>query len=296
VFDKTYKLSTEATKTTKAMASSQGLNPTQRKAAHAFSEELPHRFNDGKEYLGGSKMAIFESKDTWRGDHGQPGQREKFVNSLTAGAKAVSAEARSTFSAGTPEAGTLRRISEMTTQETQTFLGEFFAHLENDFVKQDQHGMPEEELLIFLSTQISIVFRRIWVEQMLCPEWTSNMPLSEYMAHCIWTSLKVHKIMAGFTKEGFANDGALGVAFTKFLAKVASTQGGNPLVAKIGTATQTANSAQTTANSAKTAAAAAKTTATAAQTGLSKLDADFRKVVKFLETNHSYNARRGGSA
>ena len=241
-------------------------------------------------------MEILATKDTWRGDHGQPGKREKFLNSLTAGARAIGAEAMTLFSAGTTEAVKLRRISEMTTQETQTFLGELLAHLENEFVKQDQHGMPAEELLIFLSTQLSIVYRRIWVEQMVCPEWTSNMSLVDYMTHCIWTSLKVHKIMAGFTKEGFGNDGALGVAYTKFLAKVASTQGGNPLVAKIGTATQTANSAQTTANSAKTTAAAAKTTATAAQTGLSKLDADVRKVIKFLETKHSYNARRGDSA
>jgi hypothetical protein len=99
-----------------------------------------------------------------------------------------------------------------------------FKHLDLEFVRLTQVNIFEEETLILLLEEVIIMFDRFHAIRRKRMDFRVNGNQVEYMARCIWITMKVHMVMDEFTQHGMKYNSSISAAFMRFLTKVT---GGN---------------------------------------------------------------------
>ncbi len=103
-------------------------------------------------------------------------------------------------------------------------------HLDMELTRLTQLYISEEESLILLSEEVTIMYSRIHDVRKHMMEFTGQVNKVDYMVRCIWVTLQVHRVMQEIIQGGLKSHPATGSAFIRFLTK----QTGNNVASSIG--------------------------------------------------------------
>jgi hypothetical protein len=123
-----------------------------------------------------------------------------------------------------PAGSQLAQLALRLLEHTSSWCSMVFKHLDSEFVRLTQVNISEEETLILLSEEVIIMFDRFRAIRRKRMDFTVNGNQVEYMARCIWITMKVHMVMDEFTQHGMKYNSSILAAFMRFLTKVT---GGN---------------------------------------------------------------------
>ena len=101
-----------------------------------------------------------------------------------------------------PAGSQLAQLALHLLEHTSSWFSTVFKHLDSEFVRLTQVHISKKETLILLSEEVIIMFDRFHAIRRKRMDFTVNRNQVEYMARCIWITMKAHMVMDEFTQHG----------------------------------------------------------------------------------------------
>ena len=208
-------------KDTKDMADSGYMAVSDRKVVASYDCTTPFWFAEGKQVIGGEKMASFASPEKWSGEGGMIGRREQIENS----AEAACDRLRQAIRDKLPLGGKLSELAIKMMDHTHGWYQKLHKHLDSELDKLKKMGISQANVLVLLSEEVIIIFERFNTIRRKRMDFRIKDNRVEYMVRCIWLALQVHVQMDEFMRDGLKYNSAISAAFVRFLTTQTGKKG-----------------------------------------------------------------------
>ena len=257
-------------KDTKDMADSGYMAVSDRKVVASYDCTTPFWFAEGKQVIGGEKMASFASPEKWSGEGGMIGRREQIENS----AEAACDRLRQAIRDKLPLGGKLSELAIKMMDHTHGWYQKLHKHLDSELDKLKKMGISQANVLVLLSEEVIIIFERFNTIRRKRMDFRIKDNRVEYMVRCIWLALQVHVQMDEFMRDGLKYNSAISAAFVRFLTTQTGKKGDldtSDLESRVKNAEASVKEALKSAKEATQRAASASTNADSVKNSLTKL-------------------------
>ena len=202
---------------TKTVISSGQYTPAEAKFIHSHGVPIPSHYATSGMVKPGKVLNAFDSRKTWRGYAGVPGQKMLIEESLN---RASSAHGTYVTQSDLPVGSELARLAHAMAMVTRDWHGKVLAFLDNDLTKLVELNVSEDETLLLLSEYIIIMFNDFDNVEQLLPAFKLSANKADYLVKVIVVAIKVHARMDHFLGHGnmqYVSEFAAG--FVRFLTK-----------------------------------------------------------------------------
>jgi len=252
-------------------------SPVTRRFISSFKSRYPPVYTGGtvmSEIESGSRIPCLATRNKWKGSDGNSGDREKIKVSIRS-ARDLGRQ----YCMDHLPSGPLRDLGRDMVENAAEFHGKLHNHFEDQMTTLIDSGLPEDQVLILLSSQFGLLFDRLYNARKKALEYTKTVDVWDWGVRSVWVALKAITLSEEATKDGLKQDSGMGISFVHFLTQQTGKKFNQMLGGGVDDVTKVAKAARDTANTAKAAAETAKKNAEAAH---NKLDS-------FLELNPSLN-------
>jgi hypothetical protein len=196
--DKMYSPYAGCQKETKEMERSGFMSKTDHKVVASFDANNSWWYTEGKGGTPVLKLAAFASAEKWSGAGGMIGRRDE----IEASVQSASDPIRGSIEHKLPIGGKLAQVATRMLEQTNLWIHAVHKHLDEELQKLIQMGIPEGNVLVLLSEEIIIMFKRFHAIRRKRFDFTVQGAGVQYMVRCIWLTLQVHVEMDEFVKNG----------------------------------------------------------------------------------------------